>query len=327
MQVLRTPDAAFDNLPGWGWEPSYFTSTLFGAEVRIAFYDLGDPSAAETILLPHGEPSWSYLNRKLIPPLLEAGHRVVLFDQVGFGRSDKPVKEEDYSYERHVAWNEDLLINHLDLRGVTALLQDWGGLLGLRVVATHPERFRRLCLANTFLPTCDDSFFAVNEGFYGWKTFAASSKLAGDRLASMMIRGTAGPSAGLEGAISKAEAAAYGAPYPTDEYKAGARVFPELVPTPPSDPTGRPQLHGGEENKAAWKVLEALQIPVLTAFGDNDPVMAGCDKIWQERCVGAKGQPHCLIKGAGHFVQDGGSEQLAEVLLAFVAASHGAASL
>ena len=138
--------------------------TLFGTEVRIAYYDLGPADAAETLLLTHGEPSWSYLYRKMVPPLLAKGYRLVLFDQVGFGRSDKPTKEEDYSYARHIAWNEDLLIKHLDLHNVTGVFQDWGGLLGLRVVAAHPDRFRRLVIANSFLPVCDDSIFEVPEG-------------------------------------------------------------------------------------------------------------------------------------------------------------------
>ena len=147
MSVLRTPDVCFDNLPLWDYEPQYFTSTLYGLEVRIAYYDLGEEGAEETILLTHGMSSWSYLYRRMIPPLVRAGHRVILFDQVGCGRSDKPCREQDYTYERHIGWNIDLLINHLHLKGVTVVLQDWGGLIGTRIVAAHPGAFRRLVIA------------------------------------------------------------------------------------------------------------------------------------------------------------------------------------
>jgi haloalkane dehalogenase len=267
------------------------------------------------VLLTHGEPSWSYLNRKLIPPLLAAGHRVVLFDQVGFGRSDKPSQEADYSYARHIAWNEDLLINHLDLTNVTALFQDWGGLLGLRVVANHPDRFARLLIANTFLPTGDvpspvtsSGGPAMTEGFYGWKTFCHKSQLAGDGVAVLMGRGTAGPSnpgqGNGPGKIGPEEAAAYGAPFPDETYKAGARAFPELVPTPSDDATGRPQPLQSAENAVAWaSVFTKWEKPLLTAFGETDKVMAGMDATWQTACPGAKGQAHTIIKGAGHFLQ------------------------
>jgi haloalkane dehalogenase len=173
MAVLRTPDDYFDNLPLWDYEPHYFTSRLYGLDVRMAYYDIGNPNAEETILLTHGMSAWSYLSRRMIPPLVADGHRVLLFDQVGCGRSDKPSREADYTYERHIGWNIDLLINHLQLTGVTALLQDWGGLIGTRVVAAHPGRFRRLVIANTMLSTCDDAHWCqISPGLYAWKTFA-----------------------------------------------------------------------------------------------------------------------------------------------------------
>ena len=309
------------------------TGSLFGTDVRIAYYDLGPKDAVETLLLTHGEPSWSYLYRHMIPPLLAKGHRLLLFDQVGFGRSDKPAREQDYSYERHVAWGEDLLINHLDLHNVTGVFQDWGGLLGLRVVAAHPDRFRRLVIANTFMPVCDDSFFEVSDGFYGWKRLAARSQLQSDgeggggehdMLANLM--GGAGTGLRLPQGdlrlISAEERLAYIAPFPSDEYRAGARRFPELVPTSPSDPTGRPQPLGGEENRRAWtECFDVFQKPVITAFGDEDTVMAGAEKIWQERCPGCRGQAHTYIKGANHFLQDGGAAQLTDVILNFIAAN------
>lgn len=172
--VLRTPAARFRNLPGWHFgRPAYFTSQQRFGDVRMAYWDL-EPEAAhtgETVLLTHGNPTWSYLNRRLVRPLLERGHRVVLFDQVGCGQSDKPADVSDYTYDRHVMWNEDLLCNHLNLSNVTALMQDWGGLIGLRVAANHPARFDRLVISNTILPTCDVSFEGeayVGQGFYDW---------------------------------------------------------------------------------------------------------------------------------------------------------------
>lgn len=229
MSILRTPDICFDNLPLWEYEPHYFTSTLYGMKVRIAYYDLGDKDAEETILLTHGMSTWSYLYRRMIPPLVNAGHRVILFDQVGCGRSDKPSREEDYTYARHVGWNIDLLINHLRLDGVTVVLQDWGGLLGLRVVAAHPGSFRRLVIANTMLPTCDDSFFKVSPGFYSWKTCAFRTGLRDDIWieerggrwpGQILAQKAVGPSNPI---MDPGERAAYDAPYPGDSYKAGAR--------------------------------------------------------------------------------------------------------
>ena len=337
-EVLRTPDACFENLPLWEYEPKYFTSRLYGLDVRMAYYDLGDPAAEETcarlrllssplparaalclcsarplldqrpvpvprsadapranpppwprrIVLTHGMSAWSYLSRRMIPPLVGAGHRVVLFDQVGCGRSDKPTREDHYTYERHIGWNIDLLINHLRLKGVTIVLQDWGGLIGTRVCAAHPGAFRRLVIANTMMPTCDDSFFKVSPGFFSWKTFAFRTGLkdevwteerGGRWPGQIMAQKAVGPSNPV---MSDAERAGYDAPYPEDKYKAGARMFPELVPTPPTDPTGRPAMAEAENNAAAWAVYQKWTKPVLLAFSDEDTVMAGGDAIWLE---------------------------------------------
>ena len=329
MSVLRTPDACFDNLPLWNYEPQYFTSRLYGLEVRIAYYDLGDKGAEETILLTHGMSAWSYLNRRMIPPLVSAGHRVILFDQVGCGRSDKPGREEDYTYERHIGWNIDLLINYLHLKGVTVVLQDWGGLIGTRVVAAHPGTFRRLIIANTMLPTCDDRFFKVSPGFYSWKTFAFRTGLKDDIWMAerggrwpgqIMVQKAVGPS---NPKMDPAERAAYDAPYPDDTYKAGARMFPELVPTPSTDPTSRPVMVEAENNAAAWGVLQKFTKPVLLAFSDEDTVMAGGDAIWLEHCPGTKhpGVEHVTINGVGHFLQDGGAEQLVGAIAALISAT------
>ncbi|CAE8633483.1 unnamed protein product [Polarella glacialis] len=339
MEVLRTPSAAFEGLYGWEWgEPSYFTSKLFG-EVRIAYWDLQPATTtatttttttatespkphSEVFLLTHGEPAWSYLNRRMIRPLLEQGYRVVLFDQVGFGWSDKPAAQSDYSYERHVAWNEDLLFSHLDLRGITAVFQDWGGLLGLRVAARNPDRFDRLVLSNTALPTCDPRYEGhgyISEGFFAWKSFVHSGGLlAPGGIGKLFGRAARGPSCGPDHKLSAAEEAAYQAPFPDGSYCAGVMAFPELVPTPPSDKTGRPQMLGGLENREAWTVFEAWSKPVLLAFSENDPVLGGCGSIWLEKCPGTRGQSHCTLLGAGHFSQDGGGKQLVQAVIEFI---------
>jgi len=327
--VLRTPDACFDNLPLWNYEPQYFTSTLYDLTVRIAYYDLGDKDAEETLLLMHGMSAWSYLYRRMIPPLISAGYRVILLDQVGCGRSDKPSSEADYTYERLVGWNIDLLINHLHLKGVTAVLQDWGGLIGTRVAAAHPSVFRRLVIANTMLPTCDDNFFKVSPGFYSWKTFAFRTGLKDDIWmkergarwpGQIMVQKAVGPS---NPRMDPAERDAYDAPYPDDTYKAGARMFPELVPTPATDPTGRPMMAEAENNAAAWAVFQKFTKPVLLAFSDKDTVMAGGDAIWLEHCPGTMhpGVQHVTINGVGHFLQDGGAEQLCEAITALIRAT------
>jgi haloalkane dehalogenase len=326
MTVLRTPAAHFENLPGWPYQPEYFTSTLYGMEVRIAYYDIGAPSAAETLVLTHGMSAWSYLNRRMVPPLVRAGHRFVLFDQVGCGQSDKPAHDDDYTYARHIGWNIDLLVNHLHLREATILLQDWGGILGLRVAAAHPETFRRLVIANTMLPTSNDDWFRVSPAFYAWKDFAFRTGLkdsswieerGGVWPGQIMSQKAVGPS---NPEMSLEEQAAYGAPYPDDSYKAGARRFPELLPTPPSDPTGRPQFAEAENNSAAWAVFEKWTKPVLLAFSDEDTVMAGGDAIWKRHCPGTRheGVRHVTIKGVGHFLQDGGAEQLVEAITGFI---------
>lgn len=319
-KVLRTPEERFRELKGFPYEPKYFSTHLFCNEsisIRMAYYDEGPRDSDEVILLTHGEPSWSYLNRKLAADLAKT-YRVVMPDLVGFGRSDKPVEDLDYSYHRHIAWLGDLLFNHLGLEGITAVFQDWGGLLGLRLAAQQPARFRRMVVANTFLPTCDESFFKVADGFFRWKKGAP--KLMSEAkvpFGSFMKAGTGGP--GFE--LDSEEERGYAAPFPSDEYRAGARRFPELVPTPPSDPTGRPQPLEGENNAAAWRVFEAWQKPTLLAFSDLDDVMKGADQIWLERCPGTKGQDHVIIQGCSHFLQDGGAPQLVSALRAFIQAN------
>lgn len=294
MESLRTPDDRFSNLPGHPFAPRYVTVD----GLRIHHLDEG-PRDAAPILCLHGEPSWSYLYRKMIPIFVAAGQRVVAPDLVGFGRSDKPVRREDYTFARHVAWMRGVL-EALDLRRATLVGQDWGGLIGLRLVAEHPDRFARVVVANTGLPTGDTP---LGPAFDAWREFSQTTPEfhVGRIVAS-----------GCAKELPEAVVAAYDAPFPDDRYKAGARVFPTLVPARPDDPASA-------ANRAAWEVLRGWRKPFLTAFSDLDPVTVGRERAFQERIPGAAGQPHVTIEGAGHFLQEDRGEELARVVVDFVA--------
>jgi haloalkane dehalogenase len=298
MTVLRTPDERFAALPDFPFEPHY--SMIDGGTLgplRLHYLDEG-PRDAPVVLMMHGEPSWCYLYRKMIPPVIAAGYRVLAPDLIGFGRSDKPAAREDYSYAAHVGWMSQWLrgINPAD---VTLFCQDWGGLIGLRLVAQAPDRFSAVMAGNTFLPTGEGK---PSEGFLNWQRF---SQAVPEFPAGGVLRGgTARPlGAGVE--------AAYDAPFPSEEYKAGARQFPMLVPTHENDP-------GAIANRAAWTVLEAFDKPFLTCFSDKDPVTAGLDKIFHARIPGCAGQNHVTIANAGHFLQEDAGEELAALLNAFL---------
>lgn len=297
MKVLRTPDERFAALPGYGFAPHYTDiADSDGTALRIHHVDEGAPGAAP-ILLMHGEPSWSFLYRRMISGLASRGHRVVAPDLAGFGRSDKPAAQDDYTYERHVRWMSDWLTGS-DLRNITLFCQDWGGLIGLRLVAAFPDRFARVVVANTGLPVGTGR----TDAFQQWLDFSQSVPVlpVGEIVSMGTVRG-----------LSAAEKAAYDAPYPEEEFKAGARRFPALVPITPE--------HGSvAENKAAWKVLERFEKPFLTAFSDGDPVSKGGERIFQERVPGAKGRPHVTIKGGGHFLQEDKPDELVETIDSFV---------
>jgi haloalkane dehalogenase len=293
MEALRTPDDRFANLPGYTFEPRYTETD----GLRIHYLDEGPPAASPVLML-HGEPSWSYLYRKMIPIVVAAGHRVVAPDLVGFGRSDKPVRREDYTYQRHVDWMRHVLLA-LDLRDVTLVCQDWGGLLGLRLVAEHPERFARVVTANTFLPTGD---VPAGPAFLAWKEYSQTTP---DFQVGRIVSG------GSATALPPEVVAAYDAPFPDDRYKAGARQFPLLVPVTPDDPAAVP-------NRKAWEVLSRWTKPWLTAFSDGDPITVGGDRIFQERIPGAKGVRHVTIAGGGHFLQEDRGEELARVVVEFL---------
>ncbi len=301
MQVLRTPDERFTGLADYPFAPHYLTVTdADGTPMRIHAIDEG-PRDAAPVLLMHGEPSWSYLYRKFVRPLVAAGHRVVAPDLIGFGKSDKPAARADYTYERHVQWMSDWLLA-MDLRDITLFCQDWGGLIGLRLVAAFPDRFARLVIANTGLPVGT----GWSEGFDAWLKFSQSVR---EFPTGFIVNG------GTTRDLTPAEIAAYDAPFPDESYKEGARQFPVLVPI-------TPEHASVAENKAAWEVLARFGKPVLTCFSDKDAVTAGGEKYIIERIPGAKGQPHTIIKGGGHFLQEDAAEELAALINSFIGATR-----
>src|SRR2546421_1237752 len=296
MEILRTPDERFTDLPGYGFEPHYVKVD----GLRVHYVDEGSASA-EPVLMLHGEPSWSYLYRKMIPLITAAGYRTVAPDLVGFGRSDKPGRREDYTYQRHVDWMKGWL-EAVDLRHITLVCQDWGGLIGLRLAAEHEERFDRVVAANTGLPTGDRS---LGEAFLRWQRYSQTTP---NFHAGGIVKG------GCVSELSPEVVAAYDAPFPDDRYKAGARQFPLLVPTSLDDPAAVP-------NRRAWEVLARWEQPLLTAFSDSDPILRGGDRVFQKLIPGAKGQPHTTIVGAGHFLQEDKGEELAQEVINFMAGS------
>jgi haloalkane dehalogenase len=298
MQTVRTDDSRFQDLPGYPFAPHYaLVPSGDGGELRMHYVDEG-PRGAPVVLLLHGEPTWSYLYRKMIPVVVGAGLRAVAPDLVGFGKSDKPVARTDYTYARHVAWMWSFL-EHLGATDMTLVCQDWGSLIGLRVAAEHPERFARLVVANGGLPTGDQK---LPEAFFAWRQFSQETPEL--PVGAIVARGcTTDPPSDV--------VAAYDAPFPDDSFKAGARQFPALVPASPSDPASA-------ANRAAWGVLTRWQKPVLTAFSDGDPITRGGDAVLQKRIPGTRGQPHTTIHGAGHFLQEDRGEELARAVVDFV---------
>jgi haloalkane dehalogenase len=297
MTVLRTPDERFDSLPGWDLEPRYVEVPSDAGPLRMHYVDEG-PAGAPTVLLLHGEPSWSYLYRKMIPVLAGAGLRAVAVDLIGFGRSDKPGARDAYSYELHVGWVRSLL-ESLDLRDVTLFGQDWGGLIGLRLVAEDTERFARVVAANTFLPTGDQP---LGDSFFAWQK--ASQEMPVFDVGRIVARGCATE-------LPPEVVAAYDAPFPDESYKAGPRQFPLLVPASPDDPAA-------PANRAAWEVLSRFDKPFLTIFGAEDPITRGAERFLQALIPGAQGRDHVVLDGAGHFLQEDRGEEIARLVAEFV---------
>ena len=328
MEFKRTPDERFDNLVDYPFKPHYLqVDDGEGGQLRIHYLDEGSADG-EVVLLLHGQPAWSYLYRHMIPPLVEAGFRVIAPDLVGFGRSDKPTRIEDYTYARHVAWASAWL-TRLDLSGITVFLQDWGSLIGLRLVAAFPERFAGVVLANGGLPTgpipeqfsaplkeaCKtlpvveakdlEARFRDTAGIPGmlyWRKFCAESpelRCLGDTVMANVANTKA---------LTDAEKAAFNAPFPDESYLAGARRFPSLVPLFPDDAEV-------PENKAAWEVLKQFDKPFMCAFSDDDPVTAGGDRPFIENVPGCQGVEHRTISSAGHFLQHEQPGQCVQAIL------------
>jgi haloalkane dehalogenase len=249
----------------------------------------------------HGEPAWSFLYRKMIPVLVQAGMRVLVPDQVGFGRTDKPTQRSDYTYENHVQWMSAWL-ESVDVKDVTLFCQDWGSLIGLRMVAEMPERFARIALSNGGLPTGNEK---IPLAFHIWRAFAMYSPWFP---IGKIVR------FGCAQGLDDAAVAAYDAPYPSSRYTVGARVFPTLVPIHPNDPARA-------ANERAWDMYKAWTQPFITLFATRDPVTKGGEKMWQKKVPGAAGQNHTAIRGAGHFVQEDKGPEVAQALVEFIRAN------
>ncbi|MDQ4116597.1 MAG: haloalkane dehalogenase [Actinomycetota bacterium] len=301
MRALRTPDDRFVDLPGFGLAPNYAdVPDGEGGTLRMAWVADG-PDDGPPVLLLHGEPSWSFLYRTMIPVLARAGFRAIAPDLVGFGRSDKPAQIADHSYARHVEWTRALAFDVLGLERVTLVGQDWGGLIGLRLLAEHPGRFARVVAANTGLPTGDTDMPDV------WWSFRRAVEKAGAAgtldVARLVASGCVRPPA-------DDVMAAYAAPFPDLSYAAGPRAMPLLVPTRPDDPAT-------EANRAAWDVLRTLDVPVLCAFSDSDPITGPMRAVLARELPGAAARRHPTIAGAGHFLQEDAGPELAEVVVDF----------
>ena len=293
MQVLRTPEERFRDLPDYPFDPHWTDLT---AGLRIHHVDEGPPDA-DPVLMLHGEPSWSYLYRRMVPVFTAAGFRAVAPDLVGFGKSDKPAGRGDYSYQAHMDWLTEWMLA-LDLHRITLVCQDWGSLLGLRLAAEQPERFDRIVVANGFLPTAERK---VPPAFHIWRAFALHTPV----FPVGRIVGV-----GSRRRLSRAERAAYDAPFPSRAYKAGARAFPALVPTSPDDPAV-------PSNREAWRRLGEWDKPFLTLFGSGDPILGRANRALQEHVPGAAGQPHARLRG-GHFVQEDAGEDIARRTIAWI---------
>lgn len=301
MQALRTPDDRFDDvdLP---FDPHYAEiDDGEGGSLRVHYLDEG-PVDGPPMLLMHGEPTWCYLYRSMIPVLVEAGHRCIAPDLVGFGRSDKPTEQSDYTYARMVGWMEQLVFDHLDLRNATYFGQDWGALIGLRLVASQPDRFARVAIGNGGLPT---GYNTPTDAFMAWQTYSRESPRFN---IGKIVRG------GCLVPLTDQEIAAYDAPFPDETYMAGARILPSLVPTSMDDPAHH-------DNVAAWEVLEQFDRPFLCTFSDGDAITKGGEAPFLRKVVGAAGQPHVTIEGAGHFLQEDRGPEVATVLADFATRS------
>jgi haloalkane dehalogenase len=314
IEFVRTPDARFERIEGFDYTPRFVE--IEG--LRMAYIDEGrlderklderklhggrldeaSGASGHTILLPHGEPTWGYLYRFMIPPLVAAGHRVIVPDLIGFGRSDKPVDRSTYTYDSHVRWMKTFL-DGLDLENVTVFSQDWGGLITLRIAGEEPDRFARIAAGNTGLPVGE----SLGDGFDFWLNLSQTADFLD---CGELIGGTA-----RNRKLSDAEKAAYSAPFPDEGYMAGVREFPCLVPITPGHASVT-------ENQAAWKTLEKWNKPFLTLWGTADPVLGHLGQEFIDRIPGAKGQPHQSFENGGHFIQDDHGPEIASAINAWL---------
>ncbi|WP_375492061.1 haloalkane dehalogenase [uncultured Jatrophihabitans sp.] len=308
MQTVRTPDDRFAELEGFDHEPHYVdvpTDDGVGETLRMAWVEAG-PADGDIVLLLHGEPSWSFLYRSMLGPLADAGLRAIAPDLVGFGRSDKPTRIEDHTYARHVGWVQ-AFVEALDLREITLVGQDWGGLIGLRLAAEQPHRFARIVAANTGLPTGDHPMPDI------WHRFRVAVQTAPELDVARFV------ASGCVRGLDAAARTGYDAPFPDETFKAGPRAMPGLVPYEPDNPAS-------DANRAAWRTLAASSTPMLLAFSDSDPITGAMAPILERAMTGAHGQPHRTIADAGHFLQEDAGGELAEAIIGFVAAARGAES-
>ena len=294
MNYLRTPEERFKNLPDYSFTENYIT--VKGGP-RMHFVDEGSENEQVVVML-HGEPSWSYLYRKMIPVFVENGYRAIAPDLIGFGKSDKPSEMTDYTYQNHIDWLEPIFA-HLKLKNITLFIQDWGGLLGLRLLEKYDSIIDRVVAANTFLPA---GHFEPNKAFSKWREF--SQKSPDFDIGTVLNKATITD-------LSEEVIAAYDAPFPDDSYKAGARIFPSIVPFGDTNPECL-------TNRKVWAFLMKYEKPFLTLFSDSDPIMKGVEQFFISQVPGAKNMPHDIIKGGGHFLQEDKGEEIAKKVVAFI---------
>lgn len=292
QSIIRTPEERFKNLKDYPFQSHYL---VVGEGLRLHYLDEGNEEDPVVLLL-HGEPTWSYLYRKMIPTLVQNNFRVIAPDLIGFGKSDKFIEREEYTYQRHIDWISEFILK-LDLREINLFCQDWGGLIGLRLVAQLDERFSRIVASNTTLPTGN---ITMPESFLKWRDFSQSS--TSFDIGTVINSGTVKE-------LPEEVIAGYNAPFPSEKYKAGARVFPTLVPI-------RIDQYESIQNTYAWDKLKEWKKPFLTIFGDHDDIMKGAEKLFQKHIPGAKGQNHAMLR-AGHFIQEEKGEELAELIIKF----------
>lgn len=295
-KIIRTPENRFDNLPDYDFESNYLNVEQ---DLRLHYLDEGNINDPIVLLL-HGEPSWSYLYRKMIPTLVENNFRAIAPDLIGFGKSDKLIDKKDYSYQKHIDWLK-IFIQELNLTNILLFCQDWGGLLGLRLITEMNDHFSMVVASNTFLPTGDRP---APESFLKWRAYSQYSP--GFDIGKVINMGTVQE-------LAEDVIAAYNAPFPSEDYKAGARIFPTLVPIKQGDPEAI-------KNREAWNRLMQWKKPFLTIFGDKDDIMTGAEKIFQKLIPGTKGQDHTMLS-AGHFIQEEKGEELAKLVVTFYLAN------